>query len=58
MNKDHAELLSNLEHCWCLGGHGSLKVAHISFPLFFYYLIASSGIKARVPLFNKKLLNL
>jgi hypothetical protein len=26
---------------WCLGGHGSLKVAHIPFPLFFYYLIAS-----------------
>jgi hypothetical protein len=33
------------------GGHGSLEVAHIPFLLFFYYLIASSGIRAKVDCF-------
>jgi len=53
--------MKTLNLCWYLGGHnslevpiedyGSLEVAHIIFLCSFYYLIASSGIRAKVDCF-------
>jgi hypothetical protein len=37
-----------------IGDHNSLEVAHISFLCSFYYLIASSGIKAKVDCFLRQ----
>jgi hypothetical protein len=34
-----------------IGDHGFLEVVFIPLPLFFYYLIAFNGIRARVPVF-------
>jgi hypothetical protein len=50
MNK-HAEYYENLDVFCCFGDQGSLEVAHIFSFVHFYYLIASSGIRARVDCF-------
>jgi hypothetical protein len=52
MNK-HAEYYENLDLFGCFGNQGSLEVAHIFSFVSFYYLIASSGIRAGVPLVNR-----
>jgi hypothetical protein len=50
MNK-HAEYYENLDLFGCFGDQGSLEVAHILYFVFFYYLIESSGIRAKVDCF-------
>jgi len=50
LNK-HAEYYENLDLFGCFGDQGSLEVAHILFFCFFYYLIVSSGIRAKVDCF-------